>query len=174
MATASLSRSERATGIVERHELLMRDDGTWQVRDTAGSRKWHIVMDGHCDCPDYVFRHMTCKHLRAVATEERSLAQYCADWNTRSEQARADLVSNIHEVEQPAGAWYKGTYYTAEQLAASEQARQAKGTPFSAEPSPHCPDCGAPLDTRSYYVGGKGYCYVKVCTRDSEHRALPA
>jgi hypothetical protein len=86
----SLSRSDRAVGIVERHKLLMRDDGTWQVRDTAGSGKWHTVLEEHCTCPDYVYRHMTCKHLRAVAAEERSLAQYAATWDARSEQARRD------------------------------------------------------------------------------------
>lgn len=109
----------------------MRDDGTWQVRDTAGSGKWHTVVDGQCTCPDYVFRHMTCKHLRAVAAEERALAEYCDSWNAGSEQARACS-------------------------------------------GPRCPDCGAELSHQQYYTGGRGYQYFQVCTRDQQHRALPA
>ena len=91
MATAILQdrRAVRAAGIVERHEAHLRDDGTWQVRDTAGSGRWYVVMDGHCSCPDYVYRSVTCKHLRAVMVEERELAQYGATWDARSEQARA-------------------------------------------------------------------------------------
>ena len=82
-------RTVRAAGIVERHEAHLRDDGTWQVRDTAGSGRWYTVIDGHCSCPDYVYRNATCKHLRAVMQEERELAQYGATWDARSEQARA-------------------------------------------------------------------------------------
>ncbi len=81
-------RTVRAAGIVERHEAHLRDDGTWQVRDTAGSGRWYVVMDGHCSCPDYVYRNATCKHLRAVMQEERELAQYGATWDARSEQQR--------------------------------------------------------------------------------------
>ena len=91
MATAILQdrRTVRAAGIVERHEAHLRDDGTWQVRDTSGSGRWYVVMHGHCSCPDYVYRSVTCKHLRAVMQEERELAQYGATWDARSEQARA-------------------------------------------------------------------------------------
>ena len=91
MAQAILQdrRAERAAGIMERHEAHLRDDGTWQVRDTAGSGRWYVVMDGHCSCPDYVYRGVTCKHLRAVMQEERELANYGATWDARSEQARA-------------------------------------------------------------------------------------
>ncbi len=91
MAQAILQdrRTVRAAGIVERHEAHLRDDGTWQVRDTQGSGRWYVVMDGHCSCPDYVYRSVTCKHLRAVMQEERELAQYGATWDARSEQARA-------------------------------------------------------------------------------------
>ena len=81
-------RTVRAVGIVERHEAHLRDDGTWQVRDTAGSGRWYTVMDGHCSCPDYVYRNATCKHLRAVMQEERALAQYGQAWDARAEQQR--------------------------------------------------------------------------------------
>ena len=91
MAQAILQdrRTARAQAIVERHEAHLRDDGTWQVRDTAGSGRWYVVMDGHCSCPDYVYRSVTCKHQRVVMQEERELAQYGATWDARSEQARA-------------------------------------------------------------------------------------
>jgi hypothetical protein len=134
MAQAILQdrRTDRAAGIVERHEAHLRDDGTWQVRDTAtGSGRWYVVMDGHCSCPDYVYRNATCKHLRAVMKEERELAQYGATWDARSEQARA-----------------------------------AAG--------PQCPDCGAGLESQSYYIGGRGMMAFMVCVRDAQHRALPA
>lgn len=87
-----LSRSDRAVGIRERHELHLRDDGTWQVRDTSGSGRWHTLIDGHCDCPEYVFRHTTCKHPPVVAAEDRQFTAYYDDWNARSEQARAALT----------------------------------------------------------------------------------
>ncbi len=100
MAQAILQgrRTVRAAGIVERHEAHLRDDGTWQVRDTAGSGRWYVVMDGHCSCPDYLYRSVTCKHLRSVMQEERSLAQYCADWDTRSEQQRQTSVAPVARV----------------------------------------------------------------------------
>jgi len=98
MAQAILQdrRTARAAGIVTRHEAHLRDDGTWQVRDTQGSGRWYVVMDGHCSCPDYVYWNATCKHLRAVMQEERKLAQYAATWDARSEQARRNVeVLNI-------------------------------------------------------------------------------
>ena len=87
-------RTVRAQAIVERQEAHLRDDGTWQVRDTQGSGRWYVVMDGHCSCPDYVYRNVTCKHIRAVMQEERELAQYGATWDARSEQARQNLEAN--------------------------------------------------------------------------------
>lgn len=149
-------RSERAAGICDRQELLMRDDGSWQVRDTAGSGKWHIVLDGHCDCADYVYRRVTCKHIRATREEERSLAQFCESWDVRSEQARAAV-----ELDD-----LPGDFLDTDFSAFDDDVLTAT--------APRCPDCGAPLDTRQYYAGGKGYTYVKVCTRDIAHRALPA
>ncbi len=50
--------------------------------------------------------------------------------------------------------------------ARSEQARAAAG--------PCCPDCGAGLESQSYYIGGRGMMAFLVCRRDAEHRALPA
>ena len=91
-------RTVRAQAIVERHEAHLRDDGTWQVRDTAGSGRWYVVMDGHCSCADYVYRSVTCKHLRAVMVEERKLAQYAATWDARSEQARQTSVAPVARV----------------------------------------------------------------------------
>lgn len=174
----SLTRTERAAGICERAELELQDNGTWRVRDTAtGSGRWHTVFAGHCTCADYTMRGATCKHLRAVAAEEQALAQYCADWNTRAEQARiaaapghfldGDFSAFDDELlTAPArGAGYKGEYYTEAQLAAAEQARAA---------TPRCPECGSELESRQYYVGGRGYQYVKVCTRDAQHRAKAA
>lgn len=32
-----------------------------------------------------------------------------------------------------------------------------------------CPMCGAPLEGRQFYVGGKGYAYFDVCSGDSSH-----
>ena len=81
-------RTARAAGIVERHEAHLRDDGTWQVRDTQGSGRWYVVMDGHCSCPDYVYRGVTCNHRRAVMQEDRKLAQYGQAWDSRAEQQR--------------------------------------------------------------------------------------
>jgi hypothetical protein len=34
---------------------------------------------------------------------------------------------------------------------------------------PRCGVCSSPLESRSYYVGGKGYQYVIVCSDDATH-----
>lgn len=177
----SLTRSERAIGIVERHELLMKDDGSWQVRDTAGSGRWHTVVDGHCSCPDATFRHITCKHTRAVMAEERALADYCDQWNARSEQARAavELVqpgnfldgdfSAFDDVDltapAPRGAVYRGQFFSEAECDAFEAARKA---------SPRCPDCGSVTTEDQRWCGKRGWRRFRVCTLNAEHRALPA
>ena len=150
MAQAILQdrRTVRAAGIVERHEAHLRDDGTWQVRDTAGSGRWYVVMDGHCSCPDYVYRRTTCKHLRAVMQEERELAQYAANWD----MCAGDAAQAVRDAA-----------YTAELNA---RAQQPAG--------PRCPDCGTGLECQSYYIGGRGMMAFLVCRRDAQHRALPA
>ncbi len=63
----------------------------WHLAGTRHGRLRTLVhRDGwHCSCPDYIYRGMTCKHLRAMMQEERDLAQYGATWDVRSEQARA-------------------------------------------------------------------------------------
>ncbi len=37
-----------------------------------------------------------------------------------------------------------------------------------------CPMCGAPIEGRQYYVGGKGYTYFEVCSGDGSHYAKAA
>ncbi len=37
-----------------------------------------------------------------------------------------------------------------------------------------CPMCGAPIEGRQYYVGGRGYCYFEVCSGDGSHYAKAA
>lgn len=153
MATAILTRSDRAAGICERHELMLQEDGSWRVRDTQGSGKWYTVIDGNCSCPDARFRAVTCKHTRAVLNEEQALADYCDQWNTRSEQARAAV-----ELDELPGDFLDGDFSTFDDDV------------LTATSGPRCPQCGAPLDTRQYYVGGKGYAFFEVCARDAQHR----
>lgn len=56
----------------------------------------------------------------------------------------------------------------------SDEQREAVAVVTLSDTSPCCPECGAELETRSYYIGGRGYCYFEVCTRDLAHRALQA
>ena len=35
--------------------------------------------------------------------------------------------------------------------------------------SERCPQCGAALECRQAYVGGRGYCYFEVCSVDGSH-----
>ena len=34
---------------------------------------------------------------------------------------------------------------------------------------PRCPQCGATLEPRQYYAGGRGYRFVEVCSGDASH-----
>ena len=34
---------------------------------------------------------------------------------------------------------------------------------------PRCPQCGATLEPRQYYAGGRGYQFVDVCSGDASH-----
>ena len=34
---------------------------------------------------------------------------------------------------------------------------------------PRCPECGAALECRQAYVGGRGYVYIEVCGADRYH-----
>ena len=34
---------------------------------------------------------------------------------------------------------------------------------------PRCPQCGATLEPRQYYAGGRGYQFVEVCSGDASH-----
>ena len=40
---------------------------------------------------------------------------------------------------------------------------------WAAAQQPRCPECGAPLECRQAYVGGRGYVYVEVCGVDRYH-----
>ncbi len=131
MTTAILQdrRTAKAAGIVGRQEVIPVEDlaGWFQVRNTVtGSGAWHLATSDRCDCRDAL--RGTCKHQLAVRAAELDLAQYCAAWDARSEQARA-----------------------------------AAG--------PSCPTCGARLETRSYYVGGRGMMAFLVCVDDVTHAA---
>ncbi len=37
-----------------------------------------------------------------------------------------------------------------------------------------CPMCGAPIEGRQYYVGGRGYVYFDICPGDGSHFSRPA
>ena len=40
---------------------------------------------------------------------------------------------------------------------------------WAAAQQPRCPQCGAALESRQAYVGGRGYCYFEVCSGDGSH-----
>ncbi len=124
MATAAIvTRSDRAAGIVERHECIPLDDGTFQVRDTrTGSGQWHIATVDACDC--YDSRKGTCKHQIAVRRETAALEAYAARW--------------------------------------------------AALARPSCKQCGAALESRQYWTGGRGYQWVEVCANDVAHSSRRA
>jgi hypothetical protein len=140
-------RTVKALGIVERQSCELQDDGRWIVCDVVtGSGTPRTVVHGHCDCPDHTRRAAYCKHLQAVALEEQALAIFCDDWNTRSEQQRQSVSETF----------------------------QQQNLPAKSQQGPRCPDCGAPLVSQSYHIGGKGLVCFLVCTRDLEHRAVQA
>ena len=125
MTQAILSRSDRACGICERHEVIPIDDrpGYFTVRDTAtGSGRPHIATAISCDCADFLYRSRDCKHMQAVHAEEAALEAYAAAWDA---------------------------------------------TPQAQEPK--CPMCGAALESRQYYIGGRGYVHFEVCSGDGAH-----
>jgi hypothetical protein len=96
-------RVTKAAGIVTRQECEPQDNGGWNVRDTGtGSGTWHQTTGTTCSCADFTYRRLPCKHISAVQREERSLAQYCADWDSRSEQAQQSvLIGRSHSPHCP-------------------------------------------------------------------------
>lgn len=145
MTQAILTRTERAAGIVTRQECEPLEDGSWRVRDTGtGSGEGHIATVRGCDCWDYRRRGGICKHMRAIILEEQALAQFCAEWDAQAVEPVCDQ--------------YSGPY----------------GSDGWPQPRPTCPICGAELETRSYYIGGRGYQYFEICTRDMAHHARQA
>jgi hypothetical protein len=149
----SLTRSDRASGIVTRQECEPLDNGAWRVRDTAtGSGEWHTTTFYGCDCWDYRRRGGVCKHMRAIILEEAALAEYASSWSSMVDQARAAV--------EPQGAAYKGQWYTGAQLEASAQARQLR-----------CTTCNGHAESLLSYCGGRGHVTWAVCTVDSSHPA---
>ncbi len=66
------TRTDKAIGILERHEAIPLDDSTWKVRDIqTGSGRWHTATSTSCDC--YDARRGTCKHQLAVQQEAQAL-----------------------------------------------------------------------------------------------------
>ena len=45
----------------------------------------------------------------------------------------------------------------------------AYATSWDAAAQPRCPQCGATLEPRQYYAGGRGYRFVEVCSGDASH-----
>jgi len=83
----SLTRTDRAAGILERQECTPVDapglEGLWHVTDTGtGSGRIHVTSSTRCDCPDHNFRGNVCKHITAVQRAEAELVAYAAGWDT--------------------------------------------------------------------------------------------
>ena len=144
MAQATVARptrTDKAAGIITRHEAIPLDDGTWHVRDTlTGSGQWHTATARSCDC--YDARRGTCKHQIAVRRETAALEAYAARWDAASSQI-AKMALTSAEFPQIAQR-------------------------------PSCPMCGAALETRQYYVGGRGWQFVEVCANDVTHSSQRA
>lgn len=60
-------RSIRATGIVQRGDVIEVRPHVWRVRDQAGSGQWHYATKTTCDCIDFARNGLPCKHVIAVA-----------------------------------------------------------------------------------------------------------
>lgn len=179
-------RTVKALTIVARQDCEPPDNGGWSVRDVAtGSGAPHIVVNGHCDCPDHTRRAAYCKHLQAVALEERELSAYCDGWNARSEQAQQNIQTNSSKGQNLPAISQQGNIgpnsdRSAEDLdwLTDDVNRDEYSGPYGSDgwpqPQPTCPNCGAELECQTYYVGGKGMTAFLICSKDVEHRALPA
>ncbi len=102
-----IDRSTKAAGIVERHECIPLDNGSWEVRDTAtGSGKVHIATSTSCDCPDSIYRGHQCKHIRAVQRESQLLTAYSVSWDdwAAAQRACCPVCGAAIEAQQ----WYIG------------------------------------------------------------------
>lgn len=65
---------------------------------------------------------------------------------------------------------YRGSICKHIQAARAEHAAlTAYAADWDALAQPACPMCGSPLEERSYYVGGRGYVFVEVCSGDASH-----
>src|SRR5690349_7636092 len=75
---------------------LSKDQGVWTVpsQTIPTVRYTVLVLDNHaeCDCPDFVDRHLPCKHIYAVQyTIQRE--------TTREEHTDADGVTTVTHTE---------------------------------------------------------------------------
>lgn len=65
-----LTRSEKAYQIVfEKGAISRLDENTYQVRSQSGNGSYVVVVTPfgkNCNCPDHVYRRLTCKHIIAV------------------------------------------------------------------------------------------------------------
>jgi hypothetical protein len=61
-----LSMRERVFRVLAHYDARKRRDGTWKVKSPEG--RIYIVDPARqtCTCPNHVFLHATCKHIRAV------------------------------------------------------------------------------------------------------------
>jgi transposase len=66
--TATNPRRERGE-VIAATLPIRQDDGLWIVPSQSGKGQYTVRMDGDrhaCNCPDFTFRHVECKHVIAV------------------------------------------------------------------------------------------------------------
>jgi hypothetical protein len=126
--------------------------------------------------PTHTCRAASCKHLQAVALQDRELKAYCNDWNARSEQAKTKQCFDLPGDFLDTDLNFADASLTAEDLnwLTDDVNRDRATSTYAADGwahQPRCPMCNSPIVTRQYHVGGAGFCFFEVCSGDGSHPA---
>ncbi len=85
-----------------------------------------------------------------------------------------DIIALAAEIEDAEGLGHRAALVIAELMAPELAGYAASWDAWAASQRPICPMCGAAIEPRQYYVGGKGYMLFEVCSSDGSHYSKAA
>ncbi len=80
-----------------------------------------------------------------------------------------EVFALAHEISDVEGVGLRAARVLAELYHDELSAYAAGWDAWAAAQQPRCPQCGATLEARQAYAGGRGYIFVEVCSGDASH-----